>query len=33
VLPFTEQQILSDPNYQVQTINQQDAKAAKVAAQ
>ncbi|MBV7548226.1 acylase [Pseudomonas sp. PDM26] len=26
VLPFTEQQILSDPNYQVQTIRQQDAK-------
>jgi acyl-homoserine-lactone acylase len=33
VLPFTEQQILSDPDYQVQTIRQQDAKAAKVAAQ
>ncbi|WP_085727065.1 acylase [Pseudomonas sp. R37(2017)] len=33
VLPFTEQQILSDPNYQVHTISQQDATAAKVAAQ
>ncbi|MNY09214.1 Acyl-homoserine lactone acylase PvdQ precursor [compost metagenome] len=28
VLPFTEQQILSDPDYQVQTIRQQDAKVA-----
>jgi acyl-homoserine-lactone acylase len=28
VLPFTEQQILSDPAYQVQTIRQQDAKVA-----
>ncbi len=26
VLPFTEQQILSDPDYQVQTIRRQDAK-------
>ncbi|PBJ18087.1 Acyl-homoserine lactone acylase PvdQ precursor [Pseudomonas sp. ACN8] len=26
VLPFTEQQILSDPDYQVRTIRQQDAK-------
>jgi acyl-homoserine-lactone acylase len=33
VLPFTEQQILSNPDYQVQTIRQRDAKAAKVAAQ
>ncbi|CAI8882734.1 acylase [Pseudomonas sp. IT-P4] len=28
VLPFTEQQILSDPDYQVQTIRRQDAKVA-----
>ncbi|MCP2067766.1 acylase [Pseudomonas laurylsulfatiphila] len=28
VLPFTEQQITSDPQYQVQTIRQQDAKVA-----
>ncbi|WP_322617066.1 acylase [Pseudomonas sp. BIC9C] len=33
VLPFTEQQIISDPHYQVQTIRQQDEKPAKVAAQ
>ncbi|WP_283188111.1 acylase [Pseudomonas sp. PMCC200344] len=33
VLPFTEQQILSDPQYQVQTIHEQDEKAGKVAAQ
>lgn len=28
VLPFTEQQILSDPDYQVKTIRRQDAKVA-----
>jgi acyl-homoserine-lactone acylase len=28
VLPFTEQQIKSDPNYQAQTIREQDAKVA-----
>nr|WP_157710226.1 acylase [Pseudomonas sp. PB120] len=33
VLPFTEQQIKSDPQYQVQTIREQDEKAGKVAAQ
>jgi acyl-homoserine-lactone acylase len=33
VLPFTEQQIRSDPQYQVQTIHEQDAKTGKVAAQ
>jgi acyl-homoserine-lactone acylase len=33
VLPFTEQQITSDPQYQVQTIREQDEKAGKVAAQ
>lgn len=33
VLPFTEQQITSDPNYQAQTIREQDEKAGKVAAQ
>ncbi|WP_095129990.1 acylase [Pseudomonas sp. Irchel s3h14] len=33
VLPFTEQQITSDPQYQVQTIHEQDAKTGKVAAQ
>ncbi|MNN60951.1 Acyl-homoserine lactone acylase PvdQ precursor [compost metagenome] len=33
VLPFTEQQITSDPQYQVQTIRQAEDKAAKVAAQ
>jgi acyl-homoserine-lactone acylase len=33
VLPFTEQQITSDPHYQVQTIREQDKKAGKVAAQ
>ena len=33
VLPFTEQQITSDPQYQVQTIHEQDEKAGKVAAQ
>ncbi|MBZ9782585.1 acylase [Pseudomonas sp. REP124] len=29
VLPFTEQQIMADPNYQVQTIREQDGKVAK----
>ncbi|WP_223416234.1 MULTISPECIES: acylase [unclassified Pseudomonas] len=33
VLPFTEQQITSDPQYQAQTIREQDEKAAKVAKQ
>jgi acyl-homoserine-lactone acylase len=33
VLPFTEQQITSDPHYQAQTIREQDKKAGKVAAQ
>lgn len=33
VLPFTEQQITSDPHYQVQTIREQDDPAAKVARQ
>ena len=33
VLPFTEQQITSDPQYQVQSIRQAEDKAAKVAAQ
>ncbi|MEB2624182.1 bifunctional acylase PvdQ [Pseudomonas sp. YuFO8] len=33
VLPFTEQQITSDPHYQAQTIHEQDDKAGKVAAQ
>lgn len=33
VLPFTEQQITADPQYQVQTIREQDEKAAKVAKQ
>jgi len=33
VLPFTEQQITSDPQYQVQTICEQDEKAGKVATQ
>ncbi|MDN4546300.1 acylase [Pseudomonas sp. C32] len=33
VLPFTEQQITSDPQYQVQSIRQALDKAAKVAAQ
>jgi acyl-homoserine-lactone acylase len=28
VLPFTEQQILADPNYQARTIREQDAKVA-----
>ncbi|WP_219093998.1 acylase [Pseudomonas sp. UMAB-40] len=32
-LPFTEQQITSDPQYQAQTIREQDEKAGKVAAQ
>ncbi|WP_053159964.1 acylase [Pseudomonas sp. P1.8] len=32
VLPFTEQQITSDPQYQVQTIRQQEDKPGKVAA-
>jgi acyl-homoserine-lactone acylase len=31
-LPFTEQQITADPQYQVQTIREQDDKAGKVAA-
>jgi acyl-homoserine-lactone acylase len=31
VLPFTEQQITSDPQYQAQTIREQDEKAGKVA--
>lgn len=33
VLPFTEQQITSDPKYQVQTIREQEEKAGKVAVQ
>jgi len=33
VLPFTEQQITSDPQYQVQTIRVQDEQAGKVAVQ
>jgi len=33
VLPFTEQQITSDPQYQAQTIREQDEKAGKIAAQ
>jgi acyl-homoserine-lactone acylase len=33
VLPFTEQQIKSDPQYQVQTIRESDEKSGKVAAQ
>lgn len=33
VLPFTEQQITADPQYQVQTIREQDGKAGKVAKQ
>lgn len=33
VLPFTEQQITSDPKYQVQTIREQDEKTGKMAAQ
>lgn len=33
VLPFTEQQISADPQYQVQTIREQDEQAAKVAKQ
>ncbi|MFU2325948.1 acylase [Pseudomonas sp. NFX98] len=33
VLPFTEQQIKSDPQYQSLTIREQDEKAAKVASQ
>ncbi|WP_411959710.1 acylase [Pseudomonas mandelii] len=32
-LPFTEQQITSDPQYQAQTIREPDEKAGKVAAQ
>jgi acyl-homoserine-lactone acylase len=32
-LPFTEQQITADPQYQVQRIREQDAKAGKVAKQ
>ncbi|MDO8707363.1 MAG: acylase [Pseudomonas sp.] len=32
-LPFTEQQITSDPKYQAQTIREPDEKAGKVAAQ
>lgn len=32
VLPFTEQQITSDPHYQAWTIREQDEKAGKVAA-
>lgn len=32
-LPFTEQQITADPQYQVQTIRQQDEEAGKVARQ
>jgi len=31
-LPFTEQQITSDPQYQAQTIREQDEKTGKVAA-
>ncbi|PQP04013.1 MULTISPECIES: acylase [Pseudomonas] len=33
VLPFTEQQIKADPQYQAQTIREQDEKAGKIAAQ
>ncbi|MBV6822990.1 acylase [Pseudomonas sp. PD9R] len=33
VLPFTEQQITSDPQYQVRTIREQDKRAGTVAAQ
>jgi len=33
VLPFTEQQITSDPQYQVQTIREQEGQAGTVAAQ
>lgn len=33
VLPFTEQQITADPQYQAQTIREQDEKVGKVAAQ
>ena len=33
VLPFTEQQIKADPQYQARTIREQDEKAGKVAAQ
>lgn len=33
VLPFTEQQIEADPQYQVRTIRESDEKAGKVAAQ
>jgi acyl-homoserine-lactone acylase len=33
VLPFTEEQITSDPQYQAQTIREQDEKAGKIAAQ
>ncbi|HEF4759987.1 TPA: acylase [Pseudomonas putida] len=33
VLPFTEQQITSDPQYQALTIREQDEKAGKVAKQ
>ncbi|WP_030130327.1 acylase [Pseudomonas sp. QTF5] len=33
VLPFTEQQITADPQYQAQTIREQDEKAGKIAAQ
>ncbi|MHC8394722.1 bifunctional acylase PvdQ [Pseudomonas sp. LB3P93] len=32
-LPFTEQQIIADPQYQAQTIREQDENAGKVAAQ
>ncbi|MNG24296.1 Acyl-homoserine lactone acylase PvdQ precursor [compost metagenome] len=33
VLPFTEQQIKADPQYQARTIREPDEKAGKVAAQ
>jgi len=33
VLPFSEQQITADPQYQAQTIREQDEKAGKIAAQ
>lgn len=33
VLPFTEQQIKADPQYQVQTLRESDEKAGKIAAQ
>ncbi|MEX3776249.1 acylase [Pseudomonas sp. MYb118] len=33
VLPFTEQQITADPQYQAQTIREQDEQAGKVAKQ